>query len=92
MTEYKPPDKWIVAPITGGKPIVTCAGYVIATMGSTGERGRKHAAIIKAAPGLLAAAEHASMSEHHPACDHTHPKRCTCHVEKCRAAVASAAA
>lgn len=45
---------------------------------------------------LLAAAEHAAKSFHHPACDakgerSSQPERyCTCHVQKARAAIAKA--
>ena len=47
-----------------------------------------NARLIAGAQDLLEAAHHAAMSIHHPACDHIHPKRCTCHVEKARAAIA----
>ncbi len=51
---------------------------------------RANAHLIAAAPDLLAACEHAARSEHHPACEHTHPSKCSCHVEKARAAIARA--
>lgn len=65
-----------------------CTCYCDPAFGNTGVS--EFCALHKAAPKMLAALEHAAMSEHHPACDHVHPKRCTCHVGKARAAVAEA--
>ena len=44
----------------------------------------------RAMPEMLEALKHAARSAHHPACDHTFPHRCTCHVAKARAAIAKA--
>lgn len=51
--------------------------------------GEHNAKIIEASPDLLAACEHAAMSEHHPACARQiWGHQCTCHVKKCQDAIA----
>ena len=90
MTEHTP-GPWTVARAKTGRLFVNGQrGFVCHIDQPESPEGTANARLIAAAPELLTACKHAAMSKHHPSCDHTHPKRCSCHVEKARAALAKA--
>lgn len=82
----------ILFAITGGEDIICYCPWKHFGSPEEQTRLRANARLLAAAPLLLKAAEHAAKSCHHPACDHIHPHRCTCHVGKAQAALDAIAA